>query len=271
MNRFSWEQRIERAEELARTNSFASELLGFYREIACFQQSLYAGLDSTRGSAPRTKHMATLLDSLDAGLLLPWFPRLIALVERVGPPPLAQAAGAMAKDKQARCGDIIAAFWKPNGLGTNELSDAETFFARALLQPFAEFHATKEGAPSAGHAHSSCPVCERKPQVGVLRPEGYGARRSFLCSLCSTEWDYPRVMCPACGEQRSEKLAVYTAGQFEHVRVEACDSCKTYFKTIDLTKDGLAIPVVDELAATPLDLWAREKGYRKLQTNLLGL
>ncbi len=271
MNRFSWEQRIERAGQLARSYAFVAELLEFYREIACFQQSLYAGLDSTRGSTPRNKHTATLLDGFDAGLLLPWFPRLIALVERVGPAPLAQAADAMAKEKQARWGDILAAFWKPNGLGTNEMSDAETFFARALLQPFAEFHATQAGATSAGHADSCCPVCEGKPQVGVLRPEGYGARRSLTCSLCSTEWDYPRVTCPACGEHQSEKLSVYTAGQFEHVRVEYCDSCEAYIKTIDLTKDGLAVPVVDELAATPLDLWAREKGYRKLQTNLLGL
>jgi len=271
MNRFSWEQRIERAGQLARSYAFASELLGFYREIACFQQSLYADLDSTRGSAPRTKHTATLLDRLDAGFLLLWFPRLLALVERVGPRPLAQAADAMAKDKQARWGDILAAFWKPNGLGTNAMSDAETFFARALLQPYAEFHATQACTSSAGHAHSSCPVCQRMPQAGVLRPEGYGARRSLTCSLCSTEWDYPRVTCPACGEHRSENLAVFTAGQFEHVRVESCDSCNTYIKTIDLTKDGLAIPAVDELAATPLDLWAREKGYRKLQPNLLGM
>jgi len=37
-----------------------------------------------------------------------------------------------------------------------------------------------------------------------------------------------------------------------------------------LTRTGLAIPVVDELATIPLDLWAREHGYQKLQMNLLG-
>jgi FdhE protein len=53
--------------------------------------------------------------------------------------------------------------------------------------------------------------------------------------------------------------------------VEACETCKRYLKTVDLTKNGLAIPEVDELAAIPLSLWAQEKGYTKLQTNLLGL
>jgi formate dehydrogenase maturation protein FdhE len=55
------------------------------------------------------------------------------------------------------------------------------------------------------------------------------------------------------------------------VRVEACDTCHHYIKTIDLTKDGRAVPVVDELAAIPLSLWAAENGYRKVSTNFLGL
>jgi formate dehydrogenase maturation protein FdhE len=40
---------------------------------------------------------------------------------------------------------------------------------------------------------------------------------------------------------------------------------------VDLSKDGHAVPLVDELAAIPLDLWAHEKGYSKLQLNLLGM
>jgi FdhE protein len=53
--------------------------------------------------------------------------------------------------------------------------------------------------------------------------------------------------------------------------VEACDSCQTYIKSVDLTKNGLAVPVVDELATIALNLWAEENGYRKLQLNLLGM
>jgi formate dehydrogenase maturation protein FdhE len=33
----------------------------------------------------------------------------------------------------------------------------------------------------------------------------------------------------------------------------------------------LAVPVVDELASVPLDIWAEEQGYTKLQPNLLGM
>ena len=76
---------------------------------------------------------------------------------------------------------------------------------------------------------------------------------------------------PSCGEEDVQKLAVYQAKEFPAVRVEACDSCRSYIKSVDLTKDGHAIPAVDELATIPLNLWAAEHDYRKLQTNVLGI
>ena len=66
-----------------------------------------------------------------------------------------------------------------------------------------------------------------------------------------------RVVCPACDEQRFDALPIYTADGFSHARIDACDSCRVYLKTIDLTKDGLAEPAVDDLATLPPDLWAR--------------
>jgi FdhE protein len=55
------------------------------------------------------------------------------------------------------------------------------------------------------------------------------------------------------------------------VRADACDSCKTFIKSIDLTRDGHAIPVVDEIATIALTLWADDHGYSKIEPNLLGL
>ena len=107
--------------------------------------------------------------------------------------------------------------------------------------------------------------------AGILRQEGDGGKRSLLCAWCATEWSIGRIVCPACGEEAVEKLAVYTASQFPHVRVEACDTCHAYLKTVDLTKDGHAVPVVDELATIPLNLWAQERQYVKLRANMLGI
>jgi FdhE protein len=100
---------------------------------------------------------------------------------------------------------------------------------------------------------------------------GDGGARSMICSFCLAEWEFRRIVCPGCGEENDKNLAVFTASEFDYIRVECCDVCKTYIKTVDLTKNGRAEPLVDELASAPLDLWAREHGYAKLQTNLMGI
>jgi FdhE protein len=90
-----------------------------------------------------------------------------------------------------------------------------------------------------------------------------------LCSRCLAEWEFRRIVCPGCGEENHAKLPIYRAEEFNHMRVECCDACKTYVKTVDLTKNGLAEPIVDEIASIPLDLWAQKQGYSKLQLNLM--
>jgi formate dehydrogenase maturation protein FdhE len=67
-----------------------------------------------------------------------------------------------------------------------------------------------------------------------------------------------------------EKLPRYSAEGIAAVRVEACDTCKSYLKSVDLTVDGFAVPEVDEVATTPLDLWAAERDYRKIHLNVMG-
>jgi len=115
------------------------------------------------------------------------------------------------------------------------------------------------------------PCTEHQPLCAVLRPEGEGAKRFLLCAVCSHEWEFNRIRCPACGNEDKDTLPVFTAEQFPHIRVEACDACHTYLKSIDLTKNGLAVPEVDEIASVSLDLWAAEHSYTKLHPNLLGL
>ncbi|HKQ53166.1 MAG TPA: formate dehydrogenase accessory protein FdhE, partial [Pyrinomonadaceae bacterium] len=86
-----------------------------------------------------------------------------------------------------------------------------------------------------------------------------------------TSWLFRRVLCANCGEEGPAKLGYFHSPEFDHVRVEACDTCKHYIKGVDLTRLGLAVPLVDEVAAAPLDLWAREHGYTKIELNLVGL
>jgi FdhE protein len=178
---------------------------------------------------------------------------LLELIRRTAPDPMKECARTpVTWDELLRSADPMHAF-----------------FARVLLQAQAEERA--RASTIEGGVQPLCPFCGEKPVAAVLRPEGDGGKRFLLCSLCFTEWEFRRLLCPHCGEEDKDKLPVYTAEEFPHVRVEACDSCHVYLKAIDLTKNGLAVPEVDELASVSLDLWAGEHGYTKLQTNLFGL
>jgi len=140
--------------------------------------------------------------------------------------------------------------------------------AESLMAATPSRATTSEGR-TVNLALSACRWCGDQPLVGVLREEGHGARRALVCARCLIARDYLRVVCPACGEETFDALPIYTAEQFAHVRIDACDTCKHYLKTIDGTKDGLADPVVDDLASVALDLWAREQGYVRTRQNLL--
>lgn len=277
-----WERRIRRANELTSTYPFAAEGLRFYSRVATFQKSLYADLQKALGDFPKISAARPLRDELDLFLLLPPFPRFLALIEQIAPAPLARAAAVLAREGTPGWQRAIEDFWHsdlemPMAVGgMSEEVEAgraglhEPLLAWIFLQPYAEYLADQREVTVVDGAPSTCPLCGGKPIVGVLRSEGDGAKKSLICMLCAHEWGFRRVYCPACGEEREPQMAFYSAPEIAHVRVDVCDTCHTYLKSIDLTKTGLAVPVVDELATIPLDLWAREHGYAKLQINLLG-
>src|ERR1700682_3029759 len=265
----TWEARIRRAEVLATRFSFATEILQFYQSVAAFQQKLCKHLRA--GAADGKAFGPGLFPHVsDIGAVLPMFPKLLALVARAGPQPLAAAATELASRDGARWEEMLRAYVFAGSLGEGPIEPLAAFFARAVLEPYAEvLAALLPGAP----LHSAplrCPLCGALPVCGVLRPEGDGGKRFLLCSFCATEWEFRRILCSCCGEEDEKKLPVYVAEQLSHIRVEACETCKFSLRTIDLTKDGHAIPIVDDLAAIPLLLWAEEHGYKRLQPNLLG-
>jgi FdhE protein len=267
-----WDQRIERARALAAIHPAAAEGLRFYERIAGFQRSLYADLEAALGSGREERPPGSLREELDLGLLLPAFPGFLALVEAAAPAPLSHSTAELGAGGAARWQDVLVELWRTEADEPPRLTAPEALVSWTFLQPYAEYLADHSAAlAETGNTPDRCPRCSGRPQVGVLRPLGDGGKRSLICALCATEWDFRRIVCPACGEENVDKLPVYVAEELGHVRVEACDTCRHYLKTIDLTKDGRAVPVVDELAAIPLSLWAEEHGYAKLRTNLLGI
>jgi len=242
-----YERRITRAGELTAALPESAEILEFYRLLTDFQKTVFERFRSTG---------ETRLEGLWACV-----PRLRALLAQAGPAELKTFAASF-EGAEA----MVERYWA----GDRSADAEEQFFARTLVQPYAEYLASRGHFDTQSTA-SVCPFCGARPVAGVLRGEGEGAKRSLICSVCATEWPFRRVVCLNCGEEDKEKLPVFIAAGTDYVRIEACDSCGCYLKSVDLTKNGHAVPVVDELATVALNIWADEHNYAKAEVNLLGM
>lgn len=250
---FSWDASINRAHDLAGSSIPARELLTFYATVLTTQKQIYEALRGRRDWLPSGS-----LDD-DLPVLLDYLPSFLQSVLSVSPPALAE---------QAYPGDdVLLEYW-------HDRSD-KLFFPKAFLQPYTHW-AVQSGAfnKQTSGPENRCPYCFGKPQLSFLRVTESGSEsgnRHLLCATCLSSWEFRRVVCASCSEERPFKLEYFKSDEYDHVRIEACESCKQYVKGIDLTRLGLAVPVVDDVATAALDLWANEKGYAKVELNLVGL
>lgn len=265
-----YDARLRRAERLSAQHSFAKEFLDFYKHVASFQKGLYTKVASASGSNALAMATSAFREQLDLALLLPHFRGFLSVTEQHAPPALRESARQMALLPSDSWIASLEAYWEHAGRYDQQVGAFAQFIPRAFLQPYAEYCVSRMQRPPVVVAPRVCPLCGSRPLLGVLRPEGDSGKRFLLCAFCLEEWEFRRILCSTCGEEAENKLPVYIAEQLPHVRVEACDMCKFYLRTIDLTKDGHAVPLVDDLAAIPLTLWAHEHGYSRLQPNLLG-
>lgn len=259
--RDSWERRIDRAAYLAERDEAARPLLLMYGRLLGLQRDCYETLrrrpDRLTGSLERD------LPAVQACAL-----PLLTAVASIGPPRLAEEATTLLEGDPQAVESILRAGWR--------MSSGQPFFAKAILQPYAEYLATIDVRPAdrgLPEARRTCPFCGGGPQLSILQSPGDadGGGRQLLCATCFTAWPFRRVLCAHCGEEDERRLGYFHSPAYDHLRVDACDTCRQYLKSVDLTRLGNAVPLVDELAGAPLDLWAVEHGYRKIELNLVGL
>jgi formate dehydrogenase accessory protein FdhE len=259
----SWDSRIQRAEKLAAERPESNELLAFYACLLRSQKNIYEYL-RTRQSWLPSGELARDLPVLRRGVS-----NLFETVEANAPESLALEARSLLRASESEVEEMLIEYWRSP-------SDLQ-FFAKAILQPYANWLHEVGAKPLDRKLESGenrCPFCYGKPQVSVLlikETTSESGGRDLICADCLTAWPFRRVVCANCGEENPAKIGYYHSPEFDHIRIEACDSCQHYIKAVDLTKYGLAIPLVDEVASAPLDLWAREHGFAKIEMNLVGV
>lgn len=210
------------------------------------------------------------IDAVDAGIVA-----AVDALDRTGvalPDPLRQAAGALASPSVRR--EAAAAWLTDPAL----VAPALAFWVGVAAQPVLETAATGVEPPGPQRwTAAACPVCGGRPQVSVVTEESgefmAGSPRSLVCARCATRWGFRRAVCVTCGEEDSRRIGGWTADRWPAIRIEACDTCRTYIKTFDLRRPGGrdVVPLVDDVASAALDLWAADQGLQRPVRSLAGV
>jgi len=262
-----WPLRRERAAELAERYPHAAEMLRLYQALTVVQeQTLQAG-DSI-----------SLAEYAAQNIL----PGIVDATVQVGPRALRD--GVISIFCSADLVSLVQRW-----LDQQPLDPFETYLARASASPLLEALMTPGPHPALPHRgreiirpqggrenapSTHCPNCGGLPQLSYFAVSGealVSGPRYLVCSRCANNWVFSRMTCAGCGESTGTKLPIYQEQErFPHVRVDGCQTCKKYLLTFDLRRETRAVPVVDEIAALPLDLFARDQGLTKITPNLMG-
>jgi FdhE protein len=254
-----FERRAVRAETLARQSTTARAPLDFAAGLYRAQGAVAAAIEKTPAD-----RMLVARPEDDLGVFAETLEIVLRFAADHGPQALSEIAKTYAReDLQAR----LCRWWNDGGSGNDD------YLARALLRPYAEVLCARELGPKRPVAPGGCAFCGGLPWIAsrVSSGSSEGAQRFLGCALCGKEWPAGRVRCPACGEERPDKLASFQSERHPIVRIETCATCRVYVKSIDLTVDARAIPEVDDLLSLSMDLWAAEEGYQRLEPGLAGV
>ncbi|HEX7533718.1 MAG TPA: formate dehydrogenase accessory protein FdhE [Syntrophales bacterium] len=144
----------------------------------------------------------------------------------------------------------------------DDVIDLVDLFLEESLRPALEKVVEKYGKSLAksGWAEGYCPICGKEPKIGEIREEE--GRRFLFCTQCGFEWRFMRIKCPFCGNEEQQTLAYFSIEGEERYRVDVCNECKRYIKTVDFreTKEEADLDVED-IATLHLDMLANEEGY----------
>jgi FdhE protein len=106
-----------------------------------------------------------------------------------------------------------------------------------------------------------CPMCGSLPSLSLLKEEV--GKRYLFCSYCGYQWRIDRLFCPFCNNKEQESLHYLFAEGEEAYRIDLCDKCHQYIKTIDYRNLEESDPVLEDLATLHLDILASQKGYKR--------
>ncbi len=108
--------------------------------------------------------------------------------------------------------------------------------------------------------HGFCPICGKKPSFAIITPEH--GKRLLVCGVCGFQWPFQRIKCLFCGNENQQSLSYLMVAHEDMYRIETCELCRCYIKTIDAKNathetDYFLEPII----TLHLDIIAQKHGY----------
>ncbi|MCK4469823.1 MAG: formate dehydrogenase accessory protein FdhE [Desulfobacterales bacterium] len=277
------DQITKAAESLKELRPAYGAILDFYKQIFIAQEDSKSKvhIDSIQISKemlsikakenfPLINMSEFAIDAKEAGDLLI---RICDIIKKAG--------GDMACTNRAVLKAIEAGKLDQNELFTSLLNEDDAFFEKTAKEleiekktlAFVSYSSLKPSLSMCSEQLSACldknqpwtkgycPICGSPPMLSMF--EGEAGERFLLCGFCEHKWSSRRLYCPFCDNTDSKTLNYLYSEEEKEYRIDLCDKCKKYIKTIDTRKtERIIYPALEQVATLHLDIKAKELKFK---------
>ncbi|MFC1504318.1 formate dehydrogenase accessory protein FdhE [Spirochaetota bacterium] len=274
---------ITQTAQLKKTNPELKDILEFYGEVLAFQQKAYAAFHPGAASIDikaclkrNSEGMAFLLpDDIDINNDI--FKDILNNISDLFKS--RQKEVLLADIEQFTpgiCSALLSDLMNDRSGLEKTARDMEVDFSMfyflilSAFSPFVESYADelRDNIDLESWDKGTCPLCGGEPLMARLDKES--GKKWLYCSLCRTEWIFRRIVCPFCGNEEHETIKYFYTDKNEAYRVDVCDACKRYTKTIDARKIFQVRDLfIENLASLAYDIVAEKDGFQAANYSLI--
>ncbi len=267
-----WSKRLARTIELQSLIPHSKEILDFYRNLLPIQNQIAHTFSESSYSSnlfsEDRQSPCLQISHFDVEYLTRSFDYFLETIQEIGTDIMIKSVTTLLNKPRSSRTKLLGTALETNFSENVDLS----LFLRGFFEPIYVTLAQASDCQRNERLTNKCFFCGSKPALSLIRDlPGYQGARHLVCSMCATEWRFPRLTCSNCNENDSKNLELHISDDLDHLRIEACKSCGCYIKNLDLRQSAKSVPIVDEIASLELDLWANRQGLTKPWPNLLQL
>jgi len=265
---------------IAEKGSITPELFDFYMEIFLAQEEFSAKCGNLSGYNKYFKNDVfpvlavddIVIDEDTKSLLFDLMMKLSGIITKVNPGmDLSNFKDSFKHDADNLLRALLkqdSSFLEKKGIESRLALDEFIFIIHNVFKPFmGALKNNSERKPAREDwLENVCPFCGYLPDMSKI-VESKDNQRHLHCSICENEWEFQRLVCPACGCNEQAKHGFFEYEDNDLYRVYYCDECKHYIKNVRIPKlkeESSFDLAVEDIITNFLDATMIDKGYKRI-------